>query len=170
MRAPALALRTFTPADQVNFAALSGDANPLHLDPVAARRTPAGTPVVHGIHALLWALETLAAGGQLRAPIGTIKAQFRSFIPVGAPVALQITKDGPDALTCELWTSELAASTIAIAFAPRSTKSPALLSDAVVAYSGPPRPLAADDIPGSGRPAAATSRSRDRRAVSKTDG
>src|SRR6185295_5567942 len=39
------------------FAKLSGDFNPVHLDPVAARRVVAGQPIVHGIHLLLRALE-----------------------------------------------------------------------------------------------------------------
>src|SRR6185295_14915799 len=47
----------FTAADQKRFAKLSGDFNPVHLDPVAARRVVAGQPIVHGIHLLLRALE-----------------------------------------------------------------------------------------------------------------
>lgn len=45
--------------DQLRFASLTGDANPLHVDPVAARRLMTGRPVVHGIHTLLAALEAL---------------------------------------------------------------------------------------------------------------
>ena len=49
--------KTFDWAEQTRFARLSGDGNPLHLDAVAARRTQMGAPVVHGINAVLWALE-----------------------------------------------------------------------------------------------------------------
>ena len=42
--------RIFTLADQIAFAELSGDNNPLHLDPVVARRTLFGQPIVHGVH------------------------------------------------------------------------------------------------------------------------
>jgi hypothetical protein len=52
--------RTFTLQDQIAFAKFSGDYNPLHIDPVAARRLMFGAPVVHGIHSLLWALEYVA--------------------------------------------------------------------------------------------------------------
>lgn len=49
--------RIFTLPDQIAFAELSGDNNPLHIDPVAARRTVFGQPIVHGVHALMWALD-----------------------------------------------------------------------------------------------------------------
>ncbi|HNC74922.1 MAG TPA: MaoC/PaaZ C-terminal domain-containing protein, partial [Elusimicrobiota bacterium] len=35
------------------FARLSGDANPLHVDPAAARRLLFGRAVVHGVHGVL---------------------------------------------------------------------------------------------------------------------
>jgi acyl dehydratase len=64
--------KVFTDRDQTFFAALSGDWNPMHMDPVAARRTQAGLPAVHGIHGLLWALENtpsnaLGGSGALQA-------------------------------------------------------------------------------------------------------
>src|SRR5271163_3454397 len=51
--------KIFTVTDQARFAALTGDFNPMHMDPIAARRTPAGAPVVHGIHTLLWLLDNI---------------------------------------------------------------------------------------------------------------
>ena len=58
--------RSFSIADQTAFATLSGDFNPLHIDAVAARRLMFGRPVVHGIHLLLWALDTALERGGLR--------------------------------------------------------------------------------------------------------
>src|SRR5690349_8459767 len=55
----AIAARAFTLDDQREFARLSGDFNPLHLDAQFARRTQMGAPVVHGVHTLLWALESV---------------------------------------------------------------------------------------------------------------
>src|SRR5215470_3761981 len=55
----AIAARAFTLEDQREFARASGDFNPLHLDARFARRTQMGAPVVHGIHTLLWALESV---------------------------------------------------------------------------------------------------------------
>jgi acyl dehydratase len=52
--------RTFTQIDQNNFAELSRDFNPLHMDEVYARRAIFGKQVVHGIHLLLWSLNELS--------------------------------------------------------------------------------------------------------------
>ncbi len=54
-----LASRIFTLDDQLAFARLSLDWNPMHLDARFARRTQMGAPVVHGIHTLLWAVDTV---------------------------------------------------------------------------------------------------------------
>ena len=49
--------RVFCHADQLAFAEFSGDYNPLHVDPIAARRLLFGEQVVHGIHLALWGLD-----------------------------------------------------------------------------------------------------------------
>jgi acyl dehydratase len=41
--------RTITEADVVNFAGLSGDFNPIHLDHHFARTTPFRRPIAHGL-------------------------------------------------------------------------------------------------------------------------
>ncbi len=41
--------RTLTEADIVNFAGLSGDFNPIHLDHHFARSTPFHQPIAHGL-------------------------------------------------------------------------------------------------------------------------
>ncbi len=78
-----LALRKFEPTDQLRFARLTGDINPIHTDAVFARRTFAGAPVVHGIHALLWLLECIAAGHAELTAVSRIKARFARVIYVG---------------------------------------------------------------------------------------
>lgn len=54
-----IASRSFSMGDQLAFAALSGDRNPVHVDPLAARRTLPGQCIVHGMHTLVWALDSL---------------------------------------------------------------------------------------------------------------
>src|ERR1700733_6601423 len=51
--------RTITEADVLGFAALTGDAHPLHYDDEYAKTTRFGRPVVHGLH--LMALTALGA-------------------------------------------------------------------------------------------------------------
>jgi acyl dehydratase len=52
-----MAIRTFTAAETHRFAEFSGDFNPLHCDPVAARRRLGGRQLVHGLFVTLWALD-----------------------------------------------------------------------------------------------------------------
>jgi acyl dehydratase len=42
--------RTLTEADVLGFAALTGDAHPLHYDDEYAKTTRFGRPIVHGLH------------------------------------------------------------------------------------------------------------------------
>jgi NAD(P)-dependent dehydrogenase (short-subunit alcohol dehydrogenase family) len=53
-----MATLRFRMADQRFFAKLSGDFNPVHLDPIVARRIASGEPIVHGVHLLLRALDS----------------------------------------------------------------------------------------------------------------
>ncbi len=87
-----LAERTFHAQDQQRFAEVSGDWNPMHMDALLARRTQAGAPVVHGIHLLLWALESLAASQPELPPVRGIRAQFHKFIFVDEPAEVTLTQ------------------------------------------------------------------------------
>jgi acyl dehydratase len=77
------AMKQFTMVDQEIFAQFSGDSNPMHVDTMAARRTQAGSPVVHGVNALLWSLDCLF----FRLPAGTrllgIHVEFNKWLLVG---------------------------------------------------------------------------------------
>lgn len=81
--------RTFTSEDQVKFALLSCDYNPIHMDAIAARRTQAGAPVVHGIHALLWVLDELANSNVALNRVNQIRVQFSKFIYVGVELEIR---------------------------------------------------------------------------------
>src|ERR1700752_4351719 len=78
-----IAERDFVSADQERFAAVCGDRNPIHIDPVAARRSFVGVPVVHGIHALLWGLDSLFRFLPDLAPVASIQVSFEKMIYVG---------------------------------------------------------------------------------------
>src|ERR1700674_4933771 len=94
--------RVYSSADQLRFAEFSGDRNPMHLDPIAARRTQAGAPAVHGIHLLLWSLDKLAEAIEGMAPPASIKARFDNFAYVGDTVALILLKRDAGRLSCEM--------------------------------------------------------------------
>jgi acyl dehydratase len=85
------AVKEFDTADQEIFARDSGDRNPVHLDREAARRTLAGSTVVHGVHALLWSLDGVIP----QLPPGTIlqevRVEFKNWIYVGSVVSANLT-------------------------------------------------------------------------------
>jgi NAD(P)-dependent dehydrogenase (short-subunit alcohol dehydrogenase family) len=67
----------FALQDQTDFAEVSGDWNPIHLDEGAARRSPFGEVIVHGVHAALRALEMrLAEGAAPLPPLARLHASF----------------------------------------------------------------------------------------------
>ena len=98
---PPLPLRRCFTADlQKAFSLLSGDYNPIHVDPVAARRTLAGGQVVHGIHQALAAMEiVLAHLPQQDSPgraITGLTALFQKPVLVGETVSFHLTEFTPE--------------------------------------------------------------------------
>lgn len=106
----ALPGRRFSLDDQLKFAELSGDFNPLHVDEVSSRRTLAGSPAVHGVHAVLWALESWVTTGASAATLRSLDAQFLRPIPVDAEVDIEVTRhaDGHATMTLTVGTTVVA--------------------------------------------------------------
>lgn len=92
--------RIFTTSDQDWFASVSGDTNPMHMDALAARRTMAGSPVVHGIHTLLWALNCLYIAIPDLQPLHSLKVNFEKMIYVGDRVATVVAGRETTQLHC----------------------------------------------------------------------
>jgi MaoC like domain len=111
-----LASRTFTGADQIQFAVVSGDHNPMHLNAVLARRTPAGVPSVHGVHLLLWALDALARTEPVLSPARHLKAHFKRFVAVDQEVAVTLAKRDEAGARLDFVTAGLTVAQIAINF------------------------------------------------------
>jgi hypothetical protein len=116
-----LASRTFLLDDQISFASLTGDSNPIHLDPVSARRTQAGAVVVHGIHAVLWALDRLVELNALAGPIASLKVQFVNFIQVGSLLELKQIGCDENSIRFELVAGGVKTTSLALAFGTRKT-------------------------------------------------
>ncbi|HEV8199901.1 MAG TPA: SDR family NAD(P)-dependent oxidoreductase [Candidatus Polarisedimenticolia bacterium] len=104
--------KTFNFEDQRRFAALSGDRNPIHLDPIAARRTQAGAPVVHGMHLLLWALDSFAPAATQ--PVRRIRARFNKFVYVGETATLVLPETRSDAAKLSIAIEGMAVSNLTI--------------------------------------------------------
>lgn len=90
--------RVFSAADQDAFAAISGDCNPIHMDAIAARRTQAGAPIVHGIHILIWALDVLARRFTQVSRTRVLKVRFAKMVYVGDRVDIEATSLSDGAL------------------------------------------------------------------------
>jgi hypothetical protein len=110
-----VASRVVTMTMQEEFCRFSGDRNPTHADPVAARRTPVGEITVHGAHTLLWSLESLASNGLLTRPPSRLKVKYlkpllldcRAALTVAAgeglnPVSIQVEAEGFAAFAADL--------------------------------------------------------------------
>jgi NAD(P)-dependent dehydrogenase (short-subunit alcohol dehydrogenase family) len=87
-QAGTIATLRFLAGDQQSFAQLSGDFNPLHLDPAAARRTVAGEPIVHGMHLLLRTLDAHFSSARPPARLA-IAATFHSPAVLGETIRVE---------------------------------------------------------------------------------
>src|SRR5579864_5047047 len=85
--------RRFTVADQQWFSLVTGDSNPLHVDPVWASTNFPGAPVVHGLHALLWGLDRHFTVHQSM-QVGFIHATFLKPILIEDEVHAESAADG----------------------------------------------------------------------------
>jgi acyl dehydratase len=95
------AVRRFSLDDQQAFAEVSGDFNPMHMDPIAVRRTPAGDCVVHGVQSMLWALEELADSLELER-LRSLDADFGPFLYVGELAELSLVRHNQEEARIEL--------------------------------------------------------------------
>jgi hypothetical protein len=84
-----IANRILSMPDQAAFAKLSGDRNPIHVDPVASRRLLFGAPVAHGVHTLLWSLDQVCRDRPDFGALEHLRAYFDAPVVVGEPTELE---------------------------------------------------------------------------------
>jgi acyl dehydratase/NAD(P)-dependent dehydrogenase (short-subunit alcohol dehydrogenase family) len=135
-----LASRVFTMEDQLAFARLSRDRNPMHLDANFARRTQAGAPVVHGIHDLLWAMDAVLRSSSFN--VQGIKVRFQQPLFLDEIARIEIRSRTETAINLEVIAAGTVIATIRLSSKPATA--PALARPIAVA----PQPIAEPtDIP-----------------------
>ena len=112
--------RIFTSDDQLAFAKLSGDYNPLHMDPIRARRLLFGRQVVHGLHALFWGVDHYLKTRTQPLELETVKANFQAGLGVGQIVNCMYTRQSEYQVEIRLETDKTLAAWIQIALSPSS--------------------------------------------------
>ena len=109
--------RIFDQADQIAFATLSGDHNPLHVDPLIARRLIFGRQVVHGIHMVLWALDCWCRERSGRVMLTSVRVDFQRPIGLGEPLRYMAGSETADQAPITLGVDERPAVRLAFSFA-----------------------------------------------------
>ncbi len=112
--------RTFTLENQLNFAKISGDWNPIHMDPVAARRTIFGDIVVHGLHSLLWAFECVSQVVHGKRGLARLKTEFKRQVHLDDVVSCNLLDHNGKEFSLCLEVNGQVAARIEGSFAPTS--------------------------------------------------
>ena len=129
-------VRRFTVADQERFARLSGDFNPMHMDAVAARRTQPGAPVVHGVHLMLWTLDTLIGAGVVRGPVASVGAVFNKFVYLDTPAMIRVTQTSDDTVEAVVSAAGVDTTTVTIGLGPEGAAPDAAFGQASAGTHG----------------------------------
>ncbi len=87
------ATRTFSVADCRAFGSMSGDMNPMHTDPLAARRVGTGKPVVHGALIALTGMDLFAA--RISGRVTAVACEFLNMVSADDPVIYAMAASGP---------------------------------------------------------------------------
>lgn len=78
--------RKFNLVDQALFSEFSGDSNPIHIDSIYSRRTIFGECIVHGVHGIMWALDSLFLHHNLT--VKSFSSNFLKPITLNSEVSL----------------------------------------------------------------------------------
>jgi acyl dehydratase/NAD(P)-dependent dehydrogenase (short-subunit alcohol dehydrogenase family) len=111
-----LASRCFSLEDQIAFAKLSSDWNPMHLDQAFARRTQVGAPVVHGIHNLVWAADAVLRAFPIR--VANIRARFLQPLYLDESASVRIKERTNQQIEFEIVAADIVVAFVKLASEP----------------------------------------------------
>ena len=92
----------FSPQHQNDFAELSGDSNPLHMDLEYGRKSLFGHTIVHGAHLVLWSLNIFFKKNISNGIIDSLSSEFRNPVKVGEEATVFIDKSSPKNIKIEI--------------------------------------------------------------------
>lgn len=110
--------RAFNLDDSRRFGEISDDHNPSHIDPVYARRTIFGGPVVHGINAFLWAIEATIPFAYQASRLRSAKARFNFPISLEQNITALLSKKASGDLDLKVETDDGIAINIHLSYFP----------------------------------------------------
>jgi hypothetical protein len=76
--------------NQILFSHLSGDNNPIHIDPIYARRSIYGAPIVHGINQVLHGLEKLTQKLNREIRIEELSSLFKTPLYLNRNIVIEL--------------------------------------------------------------------------------
>lgn len=92
---------------QLNFASWSGDFNPVHVDPLYARRSMYGEQVAHGVNVLLLALNYFAKENKINFQLGKIDVKFLKPIFLNTVFKFEIISNQNNTVTINVRTEDV---------------------------------------------------------------
>ncbi len=96
---------SISPTQSQQFAKLSGDWNPVHIDPLIGRRTLFGGTVVHGMHATLLAIDLFLADASERRSLASIQVSYTSGLSQEQKASMESLSDGETSATLRILSS-----------------------------------------------------------------
>jgi len=147
-----LSNRRFSFDDQKVFARLSGDVNPIHVDPLTSRRSVVGAVVVHGIHTLLWSLDVLAKSELKPAGVRLIDVRFPKAVYLEDELKITLQNRTVDEMNLEATIGRRTVTSIRLGILPVSDARTVDIVDSggleALIAGGEPRDPAFDTLPG----------------------
>lgn len=109
--------RCFTEQDSLDFARLSGDYNPIHVDPIVARRTMFGGTILHGMHLALAMADQCILGQNPPLRMTRISADFRRPARIGQSIDYVVRESDGNRIRLEAVCEETTLMTLVIEYA-----------------------------------------------------